>query len=212
MNKLQLIFVLINILLISNTFAVDYQCEIKGIKGEYCYVENLQLTKGNSKIDPKAPTPTDIERVYFNTGNKIPTLSSGICDAFANLERFYAWKSQVEEIQADAFKECGKLELLELGENKIKQVTPAMFNGLANLEDLELYSNELTDLQVDDVVAKMPKLKGIWLADNDFKCSRLEEILTALDNKKVTVYPEFFHPRPRSYTPEKRRGIHCIAD
>lgn len=85
---------------------------------------------------------------------------------------------------------------------------------LENLEELYLYSNNLFDLEFEKLLKYAPNLKKIYLADNNFKCSRLAEILAIARSQKISI-DSWYDPDyeiPRSYTPYNIKGIHCLDD
>lgn len=83
-----------------------------------------------------------------------------------------------------------------------------------NLADLMLFSNNLFDLDIEGILKFTPNLNQIELIDNNFKCSRLKEILVILKAKNVNTASHYVveHQRRRKYIPSKIDGIHCLTD
>lgn len=104
------------------------------------------------------------------------------------------------------------LTALELANLKITAISADILRELTHLEVLRLDSNKLFDLDVEEILKYSPKLEEISLADNNFKCTRLHDILAVLKRKNITANAFADDQRYRYYTPEKIDGIHCFTD
>lgn len=82
----------------------------------------------------------------------------------------------------------------------------------SKLEELDLHSNLLFDLNIEKILEYAPHLKKIYFNDNNFKCTRLRTILKVLKEKNVTVDLINTTPFLRTYTPEKVEEILCLSD
>lgn len=91
---------------------------------------------------------------------------------------------------------------------------PEILREQRKLEHLRIMSNQLFNLDIDQILRNAPNMKKIDLADNNFKCSRLEEILDVLKAKNIEatsfIYPKML--KNRTYIPEKRDEIHCLTE
>lgn len=183
-----------------------YQCKSFGL---WCYIEGLQLTRENSKI---VPVVTDPSVEYIQLKGTVPILSRGICESFSSWIQFYAFEVSMEEIEDDAFQGCNELVYVNLQENNLIKVGVNAFKGLSKLEELWLWSNQLFDFDIEGILTNHRNLKEICLADNNFKCSRLREILDFLKTKNIKVDPYVRQLRKRDYTPDKIEDIHCLSD
>lgn len=117
----------------------------------------------------------------------------------------------VFDVDLTDLKDLNKLVLSSLN---ITEFSPEILREQRNLKELYLYSNSLYDLSVEELHVFTPKLKEIHLLDNNFKCSRLKEIITILEQKNIELrsfhVPEYL--RKREYTPEKIHGVHCLSE
>lgn len=80
-----------------------------------------------------------------------------------------------------------------------------------DLRMLVLCSNNLFDLDVERILSSAPKLEDIYLGENNFKCSRLREMLSVLKARNVRAVTRPF-PKERNYCPEKVDGIECLSE
>lgn len=80
-----------------------------------------------------------------------------------------------------------ELSLLSLCSLSITEFSPGILRAQKKLWRLDLYSNNLYDLNVEELLNFTPKLIFIDLADNNFKCSRLKAIITILKQKKYWI-------------------------
>lgn len=97
----------------------------------------------------------------------------------------------------DAFKTLSKnsLEFLNLQHNKL-QVLPVEITKLKTLKELNLSYNKLDTQTVFNTVAKLPRLKSLWLRNNQVsvlsddinKLGQLQRLY--LENNKLTTLPD----------------------
>lgn len=200
--SLVLVIILYNSL---TSYCASYKCEMHGKR---CDIQGLNC----NEIEPVADNPSDVTTIWLCQGT-VPILSgSGICEALPNLQKLWATELSMEEIQDNAFQGCKDVKQVVLRNNNLIKLEVNAFKGLTNLNDLRLYSNHLFDLDIESLLQYTPELKKIYLADNNFKCSRLREILDLLKTKNITADPYVYDSRKRDYTPEKIDEIHCLFD
>lgn len=101
---------------------------------------------------------------------------------------------------------------LKLCNLNISELSTDVISEQKNLEELQLWSNNLFDLNVEAILQYAPHLQVISLADNNFKCTRLREILSVLRSKNITSNTYAYPLRRRSYRPEMIDGVHCLND
>ena len=84
--------------------------------------------------------------------------------------------------------------------------------NLKNLEDLYLYSNELFELDAQGIVNSLPRLKRIYLVDNNFKCDDLKDYIKIFEANNIERHLHYLpeYERKREYIPERIDGIHCL--
>lgn len=252
---LTLLFILYNF--VAASYGVKYKCEIFNY-GERCDIEGLNLTRDSYEIEVDWNYLDHITTIVLH--GTVPILSATkICEALPNLERFFAEKVSLEEIEENSFQRCSNLKYLSLDDNKFIKLERNAFQGLSKLEtlfikngniividldlthleqlsvlglrqlnitilpaevlreqnhlkELYLYSNNLFDLDIERVLTYLPNLQIIHLADNNFKCNRLMEILDLLNNKNIRAWTTVDQLRKRNYTPNKIGEIHCLTD
>lgn len=176
-----------------------YKCEMKSVFR--CHFHNLMLTRDDYKIEPVADNPSAVKVIKLF--GIVPVLSSSeICEAFPNLEFFFAQRLSMEEIKEGAFQGCKNVCYLSLHNNNLMQLDGNVFKGLSNLKELRLYSNHLFDLGVENLLQHTPILSKIGLNDNNFKCSRITEILNLLKAKNIEAVEGTAELRKRDYTPK----------
>lgn len=161
-------------------------------------------------------------------------------DAFQpckNVERITLYNNRLKnKLKKNTFKGMKSLVALEVGYNDLGNVdfdltgevlekvilyglnitvyNPGMLHNQPNVHRLALYSNKLFNIDIDTIVKMHPKLEILDLADNNFKCSRLKEILAITKAKNIDArnFTVFNKVRERNYIPEKINGIHCLSD
>ena len=85
---------------------------------------------------------------------------------YPNVTRLLVRRCEINTIAPDAFKNMGKLQVLDLTSNMLTVVRAADFNGLRRLTDLGLSKNSLSNLP-DDVFSNTPALEKLKLNGND---------------------------------------------
>jgi len=124
-----------------------------------------------------------------------PGAFSGVAD---QLEELKIGRT-LRPIPDDIFHGLGQLRLLDLGENRLKTVSRAMFNNFPRLEELFLYRNRLDEIP-DDSFDGLTQLKFLDISNNNLKTvthtmfshlSRLTNLYLA-SNKFVTIPDDAF--------------------
>lgn len=104
-------------------------------------------------------------------------------------------------------KNLKNLTLTGLNLTKIK---PNVFRGLKNLEYLNLASNGLMDLNIEEILENAPNLRTINFVDNILKCSQVVKILLKLKEKNISVETAIDELKTRKE--EMVENIHCLSD
>lgn len=153
------------------------------------------------------------------------------CTTFPNLKELLLVGIGIKEIARNAFRRCSNLEILDLGNNEIRQLNSTSFKGLeATLKTLKLYNNKLETFAFDrtmpqltrlnlrsnriheldemDLKEKCPKLEKIWINDNDLKCKKVRELFDAFDASKICDWIPWNKYRPEQ--PQRFKNITCF--
>jgi len=117
------------------------------------------------------------------------------------------------DFHGDLFKGLDKLTILDVSKTNINSLSVDLFRDLKNLESLYFFSNNIKDLDIEQLLKYTPNLKHINLRDNDFNCERLKVILSVLkeanvDTNYANMYPEI--PKDRTVVPAKVEDIECF--
>lgn len=114
------------------------------------------------------------------TDNPITDLSK--IGQFPNLTRLSLGKTKVE-LKPNMFTSLPNLKSLHLSEMSLENVDVGWFKGLSKLGLLNLGENRLRDLNYKELSTELPSLRGMMVNNNSFNCSFLEEMLGYLKNK-----------------------------
>lgn len=142
--------------------------------------------------------------------NKFKKLGRNTFKGLPHLETIWLKGGNIPIINLD-LRDSPALTSLALTNLKITEFSADNLREQINLEYLQLQSNNLFDLDVERVLKYAPNLENIWIAHNNFTCSRLKEILSVLKKKKVGVDTTYKRLKQRFYTSEKIEN-HCRTD
>ncbi|CAG9854659.1 unnamed protein product [Phyllotreta striolata] len=107
--------------------------------------------------------------------------------------------NQLKKILPHSFGTLGSLEILNLSDNGITEVQNKAFKGLIKVEELDLKSNYLAKLNIQDILEDLRELKTLKLAVNSFSCNNLKEIDNVLKRKRITLASGYYN-KPGSKT------------
>lgn len=205
-----ILFTLVIILL--NTWTCYGARASCNLNGDRCDFYGLKMSRDDYVLEVTSNNPNAVKWSHLEDST-VPVLASvgTICNALPNLERFHCPGVSVEEVKENAFQGCENLRDVRLHQNNIVKVEVNAFKGLSQLDTLYLNSNKLFDLNVEELLEYLPKLNRILLADNNFKCFRLAEILHLLQARNIQADASVWRERKRNYTPNKLNGIHCLS-
>lgn len=128
-----------------------------------CICNGETLVCRGLKELPTLPTPNQFTAFFFYAGN-IETLSR-LPSPYSNATDLVITKCGLSSVAADAFELLNGLETLELGRNRLTNVSKISLNPLRNLRKLDLSYNKLTALP-NELFKDLPKLEEIDLGGN----------------------------------------------
>ncbi|KAJ8922540.1 hypothetical protein NQ315_007570 [Exocentrus adspersus] len=111
--------------------------------------------------------------------------------------------NKLSSLEADAFNHLNKLEVLDLSDNQISVIPNGAFAGLSKLKELNLKSNYISKLNVQNVLSDLRSLAVVKLSINPFTCRDLNSIISSFGSKGVEVAPGF------SKSKDTINGIGC---
>lgn len=144
------------------------------------------------------------------TGNRIERLAFDLFVGNKHLEAVLLGGNQLKELDAKLLYPIWQLRRLEVQNNLLKTLPVVTFMGSKSIETLMLQSNCLTDLEESALIKTIPNLRLIYLADNDFACKHLEDMLPTLRRANVSVSMFYDNPRPRSGNVSFVDGSPCL--
>lgn len=131
--------------------------------------------------------------------NRITKLPETLFSANPDLEHLYISKNHLTTLPDRLLSNLKKLRRLDMDHNHLTEFDAAiLLRDLGNLEYFEIFSNRLLDLNATAVIQLVPRLKEIWIGDNDFTCERLSELLNEFTEHRIQV-------RTYVMSPEKRK-------
>lgn len=119
------------------------------------------------------------------------------------LEIFSLSNNAIDILKSNVFSDLNKLQQLFVNDNKIATIEKHAFAGLVSLKQLDLGANYLTELDVEDLVNDAAALKSVRLSINDFKCSKLTDIVNQFKRYRIEV------PQGGSRSSNTVNGIGC---
>lgn len=131
-------------------------------------VEPANITEILTKLN------TNLESLDLSNSS-IRTLNNSFpLKKFEKLQTIILTNAGISKIKADAFSCQESLLLLDLSDNKLKDIAPLSESGPFNaLEELNLNGNRLQT--IDTIIpAKFPKLKALAISGNNFTCEYLD--------------------------------------
>lgn len=120
--------------------------------------------------------------------------------------------SVIEEIPEDSFDGLTSMWSVTWTQGALKTFPPSLFKSFQRLNMLDIESNELTDLIVEEILPLTPNFQYIRMDDNPIKCSRLQVIKQVLRERKVSL-SQVRNPKNRS-PPLSRdnEGFLCVQE
>lgn len=128
--------------------------------------------------------------------NKIKDLDKDVFQYNSALEAIHLQNNRVERIDPETFEHLNRLSIMDFSENYLTGFPVYKMKPVPSLKKLFLDSNEIMDLDEEQMVQKFPNLDVIYMNDNPFDCSRLRIILDYLKKNKIKITrwgPQYRH-------------------
>lgn len=146
-------------------------------------------------------------------GNHLTSLHADTFKNNHNLEHLYISKNHLTVLPDNLFANLTKLTQLDMDHNHLTEFDAGrLLRNMGNLQYFEIFSNHLLDLNVTTIIQLSPRLKEIWIGDNDFQCDRLEEMLRVLTAAgiRASTFVMTIEKRKRTYKPDLFNGTECL--
>lgn len=187
------------------------------LTGDICISLNMLAKFKASKVginDVNNETFSACKNITFIdlSGNAISELPFELFENNKLLRTVKLSKNKIKEIDPKLFYPIWQLNRLEIQNNQIKELSPAVFKGSKSIEVLKINSNEITELDENGLIKGIPNLRFIFLADNDFKCDRVKQMLPTFELHNVTVSMLIDTPRKRTGPVDNVDGTPCIPN
>lgn len=177
---------------------------------------NLETFKANrvsmEKIDENAFQECKKLAFLSLEYNQFVKLERNAFKALTHLHVLFIGGGNIPVIDLD-LTDLKQLDWFAFNNLSIAAFSPENLRGPINLREFELHSNNLFDLDIESMLKYTPNVQRILLTDNNFKCSRLQEILSILQKKNVKVPGGYSNLcKKRVYRTKKINDITCLSD
>uniref|UniRef100_A0A336MPK0 CSON005026 protein n=1 Tax=Culicoides sonorensis TaxID=179676 RepID=A0A336MPK0_CULSO len=132
-----------------------------------------------SQIEPHSFQSCRKLEVISLENNKIKMIPENAFNGLVALKTLNLAGNRIERVENHWFKEMSKLEQLDLQRNLINFITPNIVELLPKLKTLVLFSNKLEGLNFTET----DQLDEIYVADNPFNCSDVDEMISKFGSK-----------------------------
>lgn len=120
-------------------------------------------------------------------------------------------KNQIKQLDDDLFAEMPNIGLLSISENNLTNVSPELFRNNKKVTQLFMYSNDLSDVDAEQIMKFLPILRYLYLDDNEISCTRVVQIYNLLQSKRIYCLPTG-SKKIRDYPQETVVGLLCKPD
>lgn len=129
-----------------------------------------------------------------------------------HLKILYLFENEISEI-GKVFDKLTDLRYLTLGINNLTEISADVVKHNKDLNTFLLYSNELSDVPVENIVKKLPLLRNFDFSYNELSCVRVVEIVKILKKRGIIFFSEYLNNKSRYYTQKKVfENQHCNTD
>lgn len=144
--------------------------------------------------------------------NQLETLDVNLFEKNPNIVKISIQENNFQTIDPNIFLPVKKLNHLVLAENFFTHLPIEDFPIILSLERLDIYVNELTDLDEHGLLYKFPNLKMIYMHNNIFNCERLRIILNFFKRNGVEVKEHFKNAFPRNLGLDTIDNVECLTE
>lgn len=183
------------------------KCTISVVTNNLCpafvHLEIIELhSSGVKEVKEDAFKGCDqLKRLYLQD-NQIEELPEHVFAPLKILIKLRLQGNKLKELNLNLFSELRNLDELSLGKNLLKNFPPQLLRNSQELNVLLLYSNDLTDLDVEHIFPYVRSLYAFDIDDNDISCKRMENILNYLQLKNIRSSATRFSNKVRDYQPK----------
>ncbi|XP_036355613.1 slit homolog 1 protein-like isoform X2 [Octopus sinensis] len=128
------------------------------------------------------PIPTNVEYLYLSENN-ISTIKEGAFTGLSHLKELSLSYNYISRIEKEMFQGLHNLERLDLYENNISTIKEGTFTGLSNLKELSLDSNKISRIE-KEMFQGLHNLEKLDLRWNNISTIK-EGLFTGLSNLKT---------------------------
>lgn len=176
---------------------------------------NMKILRAtNTSIEKIAPNALHACKALTEVSffrNKLEKLDHNTFENNSELEYISIQENNFKSIDSMFYELPKKLKSLILAENYLTYFPIGEFPVVSTLERLDIYANQLTDLDEQEVLHKFPNLKKIFMHNNLFDCDRLRIILNAFRRRGVSVEEWFKHAVTRNTNLPKVGTVECLT-
>lgn len=121
------------------------------------------------------------------SNNNLTRLNPRAFTGLSHLQELYLSENKLEKLEPDVFRLLPNLRVLSLASNLLKEFPLVVMKELGNVEELKLFNNKLTKLDTPEMIKYMPKLKNLYITDNQFSCKGVEEMLPIFKEHGISL-------------------------
>lgn len=129
------------------------------------------------------------------SNNLLTNLDKNTFKGLENLEELHLQYNNITKIDLDLTASI-QLRVLEIYSLNMLNFVTETLREQRNLRFFYISSNNLRDIDIEEIVKFCPKLNYISLVHNKFKCSRHNEIKSILERKNIGYYLIYKHCVP----------------
>lgn len=165
------------------------------------------------EIDDDAFFSCDGLRILKLESNKLKELPDELFLTSSNLTNLNLASNKLTTFNILSLQNCKELISLDLENNYLTtfEVDPETVDFLTKLELLNINTNDLSTLNEVSLLEALPALTRIWINQNEFPCSRVQQMMASFRSRSIKVETSQYL-RKRYYELEKVEGINCLPD
>ncbi|XP_063705368.1 leucine-rich repeat-containing protein 15-like [Culicoides brevitarsis] len=142
--------------------------------------------------------------------NNLKRINARAFAGLSHLQELYVADNKLEVLDPEVFRILTNLRILSLNGNQLRTFPTTVMQNLRNVEELKLFNNKLTKLNAQEMIKYMPKLKILYIADNEFSCKEVvDEMLPIFRENGVTPGGLSVGTEKRDDRLQRIEWIHC---